>query len=69
MWLGATVQSGEGGYVAKTKRHTPFYRTMAAQNVGKIHRLRLHIAPADVELLSLPTRPTGTSEAKREASD
>ena len=32
--------------------------------VEKIHRVRLHIAHSNVELLSLPSRPPGTSNIR-----
>jgi hypothetical protein len=58
------LPSGEERRVAKTKRSAPQIRARPRGFVEKIHRLRLHIVQPDVELLSLPTRPTGTSQLK-----
>jgi hypothetical protein len=38
------------------------FNTPVGAIVGKIHPLHLHIHRRNVELLSLPTRPTGTSD-------
>jgi hypothetical protein len=56
------VPGGEARCVAKNERTKPHLRSGSRQFVEKNHQLRLHIVSPDVELLSLPTRPTGTSE-------
>jgi hypothetical protein len=39
-----------------------FFATPSPRNVEKSHPLRLHIEQRNVELLNLPSRPTGSSE-------
>ena len=45
------------GYVAKNKCRVPGVQRPPTPFVEKNQRVRLHIAPRDVELLSLPSRP------------
>jgi hypothetical protein len=54
-------------HAGKNSTPVPADQHAGGQIVGKIHPLRLHIAQGDVELLNLPSRPTGTSATPPES--